>query len=85
MNIDLFIILFFVVGMPLLLAILFVIFCIIDGILKRVGTYKVIRICNKTLELHGNENMTEYGIGILEGKQQMANLILKILKEDYTK
>lgn len=78
---ETFFVLSFTICAPIVCLILFFILGVVDEILKKLGTKRVITYCNSIMRLREEVNMGEYGVGMLDGRQEVAEMILKILHE----
>lgn len=78
---ETFFVLIFTICAPNVCLILFLILGIVDEILKNLGIKRVITYCNYIMKLREKVNMGEYGVGMLDGRQEVAEMILKILHE----
>ena len=60
---------------------LYFIIVILDRILKRLGVFKVIKLCRDCLKERERDDDGEYSIGLLDGRQEIARRIIEELKE----
>lgn len=66
---------------PIICIILFSIFSIIHEFNKKCGVDKIITLCNNLMEFKEEDDMGEYDLGLMDGRQEIAEMVLKILNE----
>lgn len=66
---------------PIICIILFSIFNIIHEFNKKCGVDKIITLCNNIMKVKEEDYMGEYDLGLMDGRQEIAEEVLKMFNE----